>query len=289
MKNSVRIKVDSAGFRYPSERKLVFENLSFSVEEGEVLFLLGPNGTGKSTLLKTIMGFLIPERGRITLDGEETAKIPPPLMAKKIAYVPQSQVSPFPFRVKDIVLMGRSAHLDPFAMPGRRDEKAAWEAMKQTGILHLAERRCDSVSGGEWQLVLIARALTQAADILLLDEPTSHLDLGNQMKVLDVIGDLAERGITIVIATHFPDHALLHASTVAIIREAHMLGYGSPEETIKPEILKAAYGIEVHIADLSETLGRKICIPLSPKGGRIRSPKEDSREKILIKGGDYDS
>ena len=131
--------------------------------------------------------------------------------------MPQGLTSAFPFRIKDIIVMGRAPHLSILASPSRADMEIAYKAMETVGVAHLADRPCNGVSGGEWQLTLIARALVQEPQILLLDEPTSHLDMGNQMKILQVIKDLADNGMTIVMASHFPDHAFLVANVVAIL------------------------------------------------------------------------
>jgi len=150
-------------------------------------------------------------------------------------------------------------------MPGKKDEAVVDEALARVGVTHLAERSSEGLSGGEWQLVLIARALAQETDILLLDEPTSHLDLGNQMKVLDVVGDLVGQGITIITATHFPDHALLHASEVVLLKGAKILKRGKPESVLTPENLGEAYGVEVHVVELADPVNRRVCVPISKR------------------------
>jgi len=263
VKTKNRFSLDKITFAYHSTGNPVFTDLSLTIEEGSALFLLGPNGTGKSTLLKCLAGLLVPQTGAIYLDDKPIAHLGPGELAKKIAYVPQSQVSPFPFLVREIVLMGRAAHLSPFSLPGRKDEAIMEDALQRVGVSDLADRRSEDLSGGEWQLVLIARALAQGTDILLLDEPTSHLDLGNQMKVLDVVGDLTREGITIITATHFPDHALLHASEVVLLKGAKILNRGVPKTVLTPENLETAYGVEVHVVELSEPVNRRVCVPVS--------------------------
>jgi len=244
------------------------------VRTGEVLTLLGPNGTGKSTLLKCLAGLLRPLSGTVTLDGRELGRMAPQELARHVAYVPQTQVSPFPYRVRDIVLMGRAAHIHPVAMPRDRDVSAAESAMDEVGVTHLAERSCDAISGGEWQLTLIARAIAQETEILLLDEPTSHLDMGNQMRVLQVIHRLADRGITIVTATHFPDHALLGAGNVVVLKERMIAAQGPPEATITPGVLRATYGIPVEVVRLPEPVERSICVPLVHWNSRATAGRE---------------
>lgn len=257
-----RISVEDITFNYPGGAP-VFTGITLTVDEGCVYSLLGPNGTGKSTLLKCMAGLISPSHGRVLLDGHDIAGMQPHEIARRIGFVPQTQVSPFPFRVRDIVLMGRASHLSAFATPSEKDEAIAADALARVGISHLAERPCTAISGGEWQLVLIARAIAQRPGTLLLDEPTSHLDLGNQMRVLDVIRGLAEEGMTIVVATHFPDHALLTSSRVAILKDQRIIATGPPEEVIREDTMRRAYGADVRIMHLGDPINRRICVPVA--------------------------
>ena len=255
-----RIQVDSIAFSYNNDKSnAVFENLSFSIQPGDVLCLLGPNGTGKSTLLKCMIGILRIFKGSIILDGRELSDFKLPDIAKKIGFVPQGLTSAFPFRVKDIVVMGRAPHLSILASPSRKDMEVAYRAMADVGVVHLADRPCNSISGGEWQLTLIARALVQEPQILLLDEPTSHLDMGNQMKILKVIKDLAQERMTIVMASHFPDHAFLVANVVAILNNGRITQMGPPDSVITEENMRATYGVDVQIVSAGQN--HKACIP----------------------------
>jgi len=259
------ISVEDIAFSYPGGAA-VFTGITLPVEEGSVFSLLGPNGTGKSTLLKCMAGLITPSHGRVLLDGQDIGGMQPHEIARRVGFVPQTQVSPFPFRVRDIVLMGRAPHLSPFAAPSARDETVAADALDRVGVSHLADRPCTRISGGEWQLVLIARAIAQRPGVLLLDEPTSHLDLGNQMRVLDVIRGLAEDGITIVVATHFPDHALLTSSRVAILKDQRILAMGPPDDVIREDTMRQAYGVEVRIMHLDDPFNRRICVPVAGRG-----------------------
>lgn len=247
-------------FRYPGSFYDVLSGINVTVKTGEVLTLLGPNGTGKSTLLKCLAGLLSPSTGMVMLNRQDLTIMKPYDRAKMIGFVPQSQVSPFPYLVKDIVIMGRASHLSIMKSPGLEDEKIAHDTLKIVGIDHLAMRPCNQVSGGEWQLVLIARAIAQKPKYLLLDEPTSHLDLGNQMKVLRVIDLLKKEGLTIIIATHFPDHAFIVSDRVAMIRDCIIQKSGTPHEVITEENLHLVYGIPVDVITLSSP-DRTICIP----------------------------
>jgi iron complex transport system ATP-binding protein len=262
---TTRIQADQIAFSYSNDASnAVFHNLSFVIQPGDVFCLLGPNGTGKSTLLKCVSGILRILQGRIFLDGKDLSEFKLPDIAKKIGFVPQGLTSAFPFRVKDIVVMGRAPHLSILASPSRKDMEIAHKAMESVGVLHLADRPCNSISGGEWQLTLIARALVQEPQILLLDEPTSHLDMGNQMKILKVIKDLADEKMTIVMASHFPDHAFLVANVVAILNNGGIAHIGPPDSVITEANMRTTYGVGVQIVSAGQN--RKACLPELGKG-----------------------
>ncbi len=257
-----RIQAEDIAFSYsPEMARAVFRNVSLTVRTGDVFCLLGPNGIGKSTLLKCLSGILRIQQGRIFLNGRDLSEFKLPDVAKHIGYVPQGLTSAFPFRIKDIIVMGRAPHLSVLASPSRADREIAYKAMETVGVAHLADRPCNGVSGGEWQLTLIARALVQEPQILLLDEPTSHLDMGNQLKILQVIQDLANDGMTIVMASHFPDHAFLVANVVAILNDGQIAHMGAPDEVITEKNLKATYGVDVRVVQLEEGGLRKACFP----------------------------
>ena len=256
------IEIKNAVFRYSPKHDVIFRNVSFTVASGEVFFLIGPNGAGKSTMLKCLSGLLPVSSGSVQLNGQDLHRLSPTAVARRIGYVPQSLVSAFPFLVRDIVVMGRASRLGLLASPRNKDMMLAEQSMERVGVLSLANRRCNQISGGEWQLVLIARALTQSPEILLLDEPTSHLDLGNQIKTLMVIQQLAAEGLTIVMASHFPDHAFLNASKVAILKDGGLINIGSPDEAITEKSLRAIYGVNVSVQYIGNGINRKVCIPV---------------------------
>ena len=264
-----RIQAENIAFSYSQEMaRSVFRNVSLVVQSGDVFCLLGPNGIGKSTLLKCLSGILRIQQGRIILDDRDLSEFKLTDVAKHIAYVPQGLTSAFPFRIKDIIVMGRAPHLSVLASPSRADMEIACKAMETVGVAHLAERPCNSVSGGEWQLTLIARALVQEPQILLLDEPTSHLDMGNQMKILQVIKDLSNGGMTIVMASHFPDHAFLVANVVAILNNGRIAHVGAADQVITEENMQATYGVDVRIIQSDEGGQRKACFPSLSNGDR---------------------
>lgn len=257
------IDIVSLGYSYPgSNHPPVFESISFGVATGDIFCLLGPNGSGKSTLLKCLCGILKPDSGSILLNGRDISRLPLKARAEIIGVVPQVLSTAFPFTVREIVVMGRAPVIPLVGSPGKADVRAATQALEKAGIAHLADRPCTQISGGEWQLVLIARALTQKPAILLLDEPTSHLDMGNQMKILQIVDALSNEGLTIIMASHFPDHALLSAGTAAILKNSRMIGPGPPGEILTPETLKQTFGISVEVCYVGGLVNRNVCIPL---------------------------
>lgn len=243
--------------------KAVVHDVSFSVEPGEVVCLLGANGSGKTTLFKMILGLLRPKRGRILLGGEDMAGWPQRRLARSFGYVPQMHSPPFAFSVRDIVLMARAAHLSPFASPGKADERIACEALDSLGILPLASARYTEISGGERQLVLIARALAQQAQWLILDEPAASLDLGNQVKVLSALGNLAKSGLGVLMTTHAPEHAFLYASRVALMHSGSILAMDTPTIALTGTTLRKAYGVPVEVVEIGIPPGLRMVVPSS--------------------------
>jgi ABC-type cobalamin/Fe3+-siderophores transport system ATPase subunit len=239
--------------------KAVISGISLAVESGEVLCLLGANGSGKTTLFKTMLGLMRPISGKVCVNGENIARWSREHMAKTLGYVPQAHTPPFAYRVRDVVLMARSVHSGPFASPGRRDLAIAYEALDRLSILHLADQRYTELSGGERQLVMIARALAQQAQILILDEPTSNLDFGNQMLVLRHVKELAKSGLGLLLTTHFPDFAFQCASRVALMKQGKLLALDRPEKTLTQASLEEAYGTPLRIADAG--LGMRVVVP----------------------------
>ncbi|MEI8356726.1 MAG: ABC transporter ATP-binding protein [Deltaproteobacteria bacterium] len=256
------VDVQDLAFSYTNDpAHSVFRDVSFSIRRGDIFCILGPNGTGKTTLLKCVCNVFQGWRGTIRLDGREISSMKTSDVSKGIGYVPQNQVPSFPFQVRDIVVMGRAPHLNVFSSPAKKDRRIACAAMETVGILSLEERPCTMLSGGEWQLTLIARALAQEPRVMVLDEPTSHLDLGNQVRILRVVKGLAEGGMGIVMATHFPDHAFIAATEVAIMNKRSFAQKGPPEEVITDFNMRDAYGVDVKVIQVGEGINRKACFP----------------------------
>lgn len=245
------------------QKKPVLSDLSFSVSEGEILCILGPNGVGKTTLFKTMLGLLPPIAGAVYIDDKDITGLPARKKAQYLGYIPQSHTPPFPYTVQQVVVMGRTAHLNLSAAPSRQDYALAEQAMENLGILGLKDKIYTRISGGERQMVLIARALTQNPKILLMDEPAANLDFGNQARVLQEISELARMGMTIVMTTHTPDHAFLCSSKVALLEKGGRVSFGTADEIITEENMKRAYGVQVCMTHATKNnKDIKGCVPL---------------------------
>jgi iron complex transport system ATP-binding protein len=252
------LSTENLGFGYHG--KPVGSGVSLEIRAGEVLCLLGPNGGGKTTLMKTLLGLLPAQAGVVRVDGEDIAAWSRRRLARVIGYVPQAHAAFFPFVVMDIVLMGRSAHVGLFTAPSRADRAVAERALATLGIAHLKERVYTEISGGERQLVLIARALAQEPRILVMDEPTASLDFGNQLRVLNQIAALARAGIAVVFSTHDPDHVFLCGDRVALLHGGTIEALGTPEAVITPQSLERLYGVAVQVVELPDHETRT-CVP----------------------------
>ncbi|PAV10892.1 iron ABC transporter ATP-binding protein [Methanosarcina spelaei] len=253
------LEVKSLAFSYGN--RPIFENVSFSLKKGEIMCILGPNGAGKSTLIKCIAGILKPDNGSVFIQGKDTVSLGVRGIARNIGYVPQQNEVVFPFTVLDFVVMGRAPHLSMFASPGAEDIKLAKESLAMVGISDLAERPVAKLSGGQSQMVLIARALVQKPALLLLDEPTSHLDFGNQILVLETVQKLASLGMSIVMNTHMPDHAFLLGDRAAALSGGRLVAVGKVETVVTSKMMSSVYGVNVAIREI-EDMKRKVCLPL---------------------------
>ncbi|MCW8159476.1 ABC transporter ATP-binding protein [Stutzerimonas stutzeri] len=240
-------------------QRTVLAGVDLTLASGEILALLGANGAGKTTLLRCLLGLLRPHGGTVSLDGTALASLSRRALARRIAYVPQAHVAPFPYSVREVVGLGRLPHHGPFGMPGAADREAVETAMTQLGIGALAGRPYTELSGGERQLTLIARALAQGAGILIMDEPVSGLDFGHQMRLLACLERLAADGYGILKTTHHPDHALACASRVALLQEGRIVADGTPTEVLTANAIRRLYRVEVEI--LRSPTGRGAFVP----------------------------
>lgn len=253
----MRIVVEGVSFSYGSIKAL--EDVTMTVGGGEMVGILGPNGSGKSTLLKCIDRILRPKAGVILVDGSDAARIRPREIAKLLGYVPQSASDVFPFTVFDTVLMGRRPHLG--WNPSGRDLEVVSRTLEVLGLGRFALRRLNELSGGERQRVLLARALAQQPQVLLLDEPTANLDIRHQLEVLDLISSLIKRGgISAVMAMHDVNLACRFSDEIILLHKGRVFAAGKPESVITEENMRAVYGVSVAISNDS---GRPYIIPIS--------------------------
>ena len=254
----MKIEVRNLSFSY-GEREILHD-ISFSVGEGEYLSILGSNGVGKSTLFKCMLGLLKGYSGEITIDGTNISEMSISQLSKCIAYIPQYTSPTFNYSVEDIVLMGTTAGSSPFRTPKAEEMKRVDAALEKTGISSMRNRCFHHLSGGERQLVIIARALAQNARILMLDEPTASLDFGNQMLVLRQSRALANEGYTIIQTTHNPEHSYLYSDRIVALKNGSILAAGTPDNVIREDIISRLYGLNVKISSL-ENDRMRVCLP----------------------------
>lgn len=241
------LAVHDLAFGYGKRR--VGEGVSFGVNAGAIAGVLGPNGSGKTTLFRTILGLLPPQAGRITLDGHDITAWPARERARAIAWVPQTHTTSFAFTVRELVLMGRTPHLSAFASPGKSDHDKVSQALDRVGIAHLEGRVASELSGGERQLVLLARAIAQESRVMIMDEPMAHLDLGNRVRVLHHVQRLAREGMAIIVSTHEPDHALAIADKALLFENGRLVMQGAPASVITGDTLSRLYGVPVAVVE----------------------------------------
>ena len=244
------LRAADAAFRYPSRSGPAFslDSVSLHVERGSLTGLLGPNGGGKTTLLHLLAGVLAPARGTVTLDGLEVSAMPRRQLARRLAVVPQETHPAFDYTVMEMVLMGRHPHLGAFALEGPADLDIAREALAATGTAPLADRAYMTLSGGEKQRVIIASALAQSPDLLLLDEPTASLDLGYQLEIATLLRRLnRERGVTQVLATHDLNLAAALCTRLVLLRGGRVVAQGATADVLTPDHVRELYGVDADI------------------------------------------
>lgn len=256
------IQVRDVEFSYGKQK--VLKGISFCMEKGEFVCVLGANGCGKTTLLKSILAFLTPQHGQVLLYGKDIHQMDERERARKIAYIPQYHTPPFPFTVRDVVLMGRTPHLSRICRPTEKDCRIADESMERLGIAHYANKSYTALSGGQRQMVVIARALAQQPDLLIMDEPTASLDFGNQYLVLAQVKKLAREGMGVLMVTHNPDHAFYCADRIIAMEDGKILSMGDAGKVINEAVMKAIYHMPVKVRSVSlgEGLDATICIPV---------------------------
>lgn len=241
------IEAHGATFSYGKEN--IFQDISFEVSRGEIFCLLGPNGSGKTTMLDCVLGTNKLKSGKIEINGKDITLYNPRKLAQQISYVPQRHECAFPYRVIDVTLMGRAAYTGIFSAPTRNDREIARNALKLTGIYHLRRRPYTQLSGGELQLVMLARALAQDTSLIVMDEPTAHLDFRHELVVLETIMNLVKgKHISILMATHFPNHAFYFEDNdisinIALLKNGRFIAKGRPGEILNEETIDRLYGV----------------------------------------------
>lgn len=252
------IKVSNLCFSYGN--RLILDDISFIAEDNQLLSILGPNGVGKSTMFRCILGLLSAYKGKVLFNGTDIRGFDSKKMAKLIAYIPQSHYPSFNFSVFDMVLMGTSIQFSAISSPGKKQVELASAALERLGIKHLKNRGYTQISGGERQLVLIARALVQEAKVLILDEPVANLDFGNQVRVMSEIKSLAKEGYTIIQSTHNPEQTFQFSDAVLALKDGKVLANGIPAEIFTESLIQTLYGVDVEMQTLYG--GKvKVCIP----------------------------
>ena len=253
----------SLSFQYGRDR--VVDNVSFQVEKGSFCTVLGRNGSGKTTLLHCLAGILRPAFGRVELEGLDLSRASRIETARRVSLVPQEHTDIFPFQVIDVVVMGRTPFLGPGSRPGPDDYSRAWDTLATLQAGYLGERNFNKISGGERRIALLARALLQSRDTVLLDEPTTHLDFHNTYRLLGRIKDLCkDRSIRAVAAMHDPNLAFLFADQVVMLKDGRLLAEGPPEKVMTAKGVSQLYGTETRLEELPD--GQRLFLPAFLQG-----------------------
>lgn len=242
--------LEGQGLSYRVAARSVLDDVSLTVSSGDCVALLGANGAGKSTLLRILLGLLKHDSGQVLLDGRPLASLGRRRIAQRLAYVPQSHVPSFPYRVRDVVSQGRLPSTGLGRAANAVDHRAVAQALAQLGIEHLAARLYTELSGGERQLALIARALVQEAQVIVLDEPVAGLDYGHQQRLLEHLQRLAHQGLAIVCSSHHPEHALAWANRVWVLEQGQLTADGSPFQVIDAPLIERLYQRQVRQVDV---------------------------------------
>jgi iron complex transport system ATP-binding protein len=249
------VQVVNASYGYTDAN--VFEDLSLQVDAGQLFCLFGPNGCGKSTLLQCLTGFLRLRSGEVYLHGEKVSKLNPAQIARHASYIPQIHERSFPYTVREFVLMGRTPYIKLFSAPSPADMAACEEAIRTVRMQDYLDRPYTQLSGGELQLVIIARALAQGTPVIIMDEPTSHLDFKNDLAVLELIVKLVkDRGLTVLIATHFPNHAFYFENsglpiTAGLMADRKLAAVGLPSQVLTEDNMREIFQIDSKLVSFS--------------------------------------
>lgn len=254
------LEITNLSYSYDNNKD-IFSNVFFSLEKGSILSILGTNGAGKSTLLNCIANLFTPHTGTIKINGEDISLLSLSNLAKNIGYVPQIHNPTYDFKVIDFVVMGRTPYIPFFSKPSPKDYEIANNALKELNIEHLTNKIYTQISGGQRQQVTIARVVAQNPKIILLDEPTAHLDFGNQLRAIELVRKLSNIGYTIIMTTHMPDHIFHLGGYVGILDNQGKFKMGKPEDIMTSQTLSKLYDIDISTY-YSQEAKRTICIPI---------------------------
>jgi len=246
----------------------VVNGVSCSADAGEILCLVGPNGCGKTTIFRLILGVLPASGGQIRISGKPIQSLSAKEMAHLVAYIPQHHAPVFAYTVLDMVIMGRAMRFSLFEGPNREDRDAAFAALEKMGISHLANQKAVELSSGQRQMALIARALCQEPKAFVMDEPGASLDYANQQLLMDAVTGLAEKGYCVIMSTHSPEHPLSVGHKILLMRQGRAAAFGKPDEVVTPETLEDIYDIEMDVLSVADRYGRRrtICLPAKKPG-----------------------
>ncbi|MBX9033888.1 ABC transporter ATP-binding protein [Gordonibacter massiliensis (ex Traore et al. 2017)] len=253
------IEISNLGFSYG--KREILHDVSISIPDATLVNVLGPNGVGKSTLFRCILCLNSDFTGTILVNGKNVKDLSVRERSREISYIPQSHAPVYDYEVLDVVLMSTATDLGMLRSPGPRHKRKAYEALERIGIAHLAKRTYTQISGGEQQLVLVARALAQDAKTIIMDEPTSALDYGNTVRVLSCVRQLAKEGLSIVQSTHQPDQAFLYSDKTLVLHQGRVHAFGDPKDVITNELVSTIYGVNVEVNSLYGDKVR-VCVPV---------------------------
>ncbi|MEA5019627.1 MAG: ABC transporter ATP-binding protein [Gordonibacter sp.] len=253
------IHIEHLDFSYGKRR--ILNDVCIDIPDATLVNVLGPNGVGKSTLFRCILGLNSTYTGTVSVNGKNLRHLSIKERAREISYIPQSHAPVYDYEVLDVVLMSTGTDLGMLRTPGPRHRRRAYEALERIGIEHLAERNYTQISGGEQQLVLVARALAQDAKTIIMDEPTSALDYGNTVRVLSCVKQLAREGLSIVQSTHQPDQAFLYSDKTLVLHQGCVHAFGDPKDVITNELVSTIYNVNVEVNSLYGDKVR-VCVPV---------------------------
>ncbi|MDO5690207.1 MAG: ABC transporter ATP-binding protein [Tissierellia bacterium] len=266
--------IDVTDLSFGYDERLILKHIDFRIQEPSVIAVVGPNGVGKSTLFKLILGLLRSRDGSIRVFDRSITNLSRRELAKDLAYIPQSHFPTYNYSVLSTVLMGMVGQVGLFSSPSALQKEAAYGALESLGIAHLALRGYAQISGGERQLALIARALVQEAKVLIMDEPTANLDFGNQLMVMERVQMLSKEGYTVLVSLHNPQHAYLYADKSLVLHGGEVLTFGKTREVLDQRTLEKIYRIDINLLDVDND-GERIRVPMPKKRRRIRYEKTE--------------